>query len=54
MPHRELEKYGSRFWESPQRIESYCAESAGMLLEYLDTLFEDLKGSICQCMGTQL
>jgi len=45
------ENYGPRFWESPQRIESYCTESAGVLLAYLDAMFEDLKGSIY--FGTQ-
>jgi len=45
------ERHGSQLWESPQVIESYCAKSAGVLSEYLDAMFEDLKGPIR--MGTQ-
>ncbi len=41
----EKEKYGSRFWERPQVINAYCEEKAGMVLEYLGAIFEDLISS---------
>ncbi|KLO19741.1 hypothetical protein SCHPADRAFT_935216 [Schizopora paradoxa] len=39
-------KYGSYFWENPHRINAYCTKTAGVLLEHLNSVFEELKDMV--------